>query len=118
MTDEAVTQVQPHDDVLLIAILKRTLDRDSTQTLVDDVESAAAERPRVPIVLDMSSVKFAPSVALGALVHLSKSFKLENRRIALFGLDHRVKDAIRVTMLHEVIEVHATLEQACRALPS
>ena len=47
-----------------------------TQALVDELLTAAAVTPSVPIVLDLSTVKFAPSVALGALVQLTKSLAL------------------------------------------
>ncbi|HWL93805.1 MAG TPA: STAS domain-containing protein [Phycisphaerae bacterium] len=109
MSENNVTEVQPHDELLVIAVLRRTLDEESTSQLVDDVHTLAASKPRVPIVLDLSRVKFAPSVALGSLVHLSKSFQLEGRRVALIGVDDRVRGAIQVTQLHKVLEIHGTI---------
>lgn len=111
MPDDSVTEIQPHDQVLLIAVHKRSLDEASTRRLVDDVLTAAGRTPRVPIVLDLSHVRFAPSVALGSLVQLAKSFKLDRRRIALIGVDQRILQTIRVTQLHEVLEVRDSLEQ-------
>lgn len=111
MSDELVTEIQAHDQVLLIAVLKRSLDEASTRQLVDDVLTAAGRRPRVPIVLDLSRVRFAPSVALGSLVQLAKSFELDRRRIALIGVDRRILKTIRVTQLHELLEIRDTLVQ-------
>ncbi len=71
----------------------------------------------MPIVLDMSRVKFAPSVALGSLVHLSKSFRLEGRRVALIGVDQRVRGTIQVTQLHKVLEIHDTIAQLLATPP-
>ena len=116
MPEQTVTEIQSTDPVLLIAIKKRSLTEDATRQLVDDVLTAAGQTPRVPIVLDMSQVKFAPSVALGSLVNLAKSFKLDQRRIALIHLDQRVIETIRVTQLHQVLETHNTLEQVLDAL--
>ncbi len=117
MADGPVTEVLPHEQVLHIAVRRRSLDATTTETLVDDVETAAAQRPGVPVVLDLTALKFAPSVALGSLVQLSKSFRLDGRRIALIGVGHRIRDPIRVTRLHEVLEIHDTIQQVIDASP-
>ncbi len=101
-----VTQIVAHDHVLLIAVLKSKLDEMATESMVDEIYEASAERPSVPIVLDLAKVRFAPSVALGALAKLSRSFQLDNRRIALINIDRRVRGAIKVTGLHNVLEIH------------
>jgi len=117
MSDELVTEIQPHEKVLHLVVLKRSLKEASSRQLVDEVLTAAATTPRLPIVLDLSRVRFAPSVALGSLMRLSKSLKLDGRRLALIGIDRRVMTAIRVTQLHTVIEIHDTLEQVLAAPP-
>ena len=110
MTDGAVTAIVPHDEVLLIAVNTRTLNAASTEALTDAIQEAAANRPGVPIVIDLAKVKFAPSVALGALVQTTKSFSLDGRRIALIGVDVRVLDAITVTRLDRILDIYRTLE--------
>ena len=115
MPDGAVTEIRAHDEVLLLAVLKRTLDDASTRQLVDDVETAAVERPKVPIVIDLAAVRFAPSVALGSLVQLSKGFKMTGRRLALVGVDRRVMDAVRVTQLDRILEIYDNVGQLKKA---
>ena len=110
MSDLAVSEIRPHDRVLHIAVLKRVLDEDSTQELVDNVLLAAGERLGVPIVLDLAGVKFAPSVALGALVQLTKSFTFEKRRIALVNVDRKIMGTIRVTQLDRLLEIHNNID--------
>lgn len=110
MSEEAVIQIIDHPEVNLLAVARRTLDDHATRVLTDEILTAAAHKPHLPLVLDMSQVKFAPSVALGALVQVSKSLRLDQRRIALVGIHHRIMDTIRVTRLHEVLEIHTTLE--------
>ena len=100
---------------MLIVIQRRTLDEAATNELVDDVLGAAASHPGPPIVLDMSQVKFAPSVALGSLVRLSKSFTLDNRRLILVGVDRRTRGAISVTRLDKVLEIFNTLEDEIKS---
>ena len=118
MSAQPVTEVQPHDDVVLLVVRKRILDEATTLKLVDEVQVAAAATPGLPIVLDLSRVKFAPSVALGSLVQLSKSFKLDSRRIAVIGVDPRVRESIRVTRLDSVLEIHASLERVIGSSPT
>ncbi len=112
MPEEAITEVQPHEKVLHIAVLKRSLDEESTQQLVDDVLVAADQRRGVPIVLDLTKLRFAPSVALGSLVQLTKSFQFEKRRILLIGIHDRVRGAIRVTQLDRLLEIFNNLDAA------
>ncbi len=106
----AVTEILPHDQVLLVNVLARSLNETTTEQLVDDVLCAASERIGIPIAIDMTRVKFAPSVALGALVRLTKSFTFENRRIAIIGADRRVREVINVTRLDKLLELHDKLE--------
>ena len=115
MSDGTVTEIQTRDDVLLVVVQKRSLDEPTVLKLVDDVHTAAAQNPGVPIVLDLSRVKFAPSVALGSLVQLSRSFEIDSRRIAIIGVDPRVRRSIAVTRLDKVLEIHDTLEQVVNA---
>ena len=117
MTDESVIKVVPHDKALVLEVARRVLDESSTRELVDEVLHAAAQRVGVPIVIDLNRVTFAPSVALGALVQLSKSFKLDQRRIALVGVQNRIQNAIRVTQLNKVLEIQGTLEQVIDPRP-
>jgi anti-anti-sigma factor len=112
-----VTEIRPDEQVLLIAVLKQSLDAASTQEMVDDVQTAAAERPGVPVVIDLSQVRFAPSVALGSFIQLSKGLRIGGRRIALIGVSPRIMEAIGVTRLDTVLEIHDTLEQVLRVPP-
>jgi anti-anti-sigma factor len=115
MPESSVTTVKPHDQVLLLEVCRRTLDDTSTQALVDEVYTAAGQHPQKPIVLDFGKVKFAPSVALGSLVQLSKSFQIDGRRVALVGVDRRLRDSIRVTRLDKILEIYGTANDVISA---
>lgn len=117
MSEGAVAEVLPHDQVVHVVVQRRILDEDSTQELVDAIYVAAGEKPRVPIVIDLGKVKFAPSVALGSLVHLSKSFQLDGRRLALIGVDQRIRGTIQVTQLNKVLDIRESVEDFLRSSP-
>ena len=110
MGHKSVTEIRPHDDVLLIAIRRSSLDDVSSQALFDEALQAASDRPRVPLVLDMQQVRFAPSVAIGHLVELANALKFERRRLVLVGLHDRVRGAISVMRLDRLFEIFPTLD--------
>lgn len=114
---EPVTELRPHQQVLLVAVLKQFLDPDSSRQLANDVLGASIRKRGVPVVLDMSKVRFAPSSALGALVQLSRNFKLDNRRLILIGVTPQVLGPMRVTNLHAVVEVYDTLDSFLSSQP-
>lgn len=105
------SEIRPHEEVLLVAVLKRSLDEITTNELVDHVLTAAVDVPSKPIALDLTAVKFAPSVALGALVKLAKSFEFDGRRLGIICSDSRIRKTIKITRLHEVLEIHDTLDR-------
>lgn len=116
MPSDNVVEIRPHEQVLLIIVQRRSLDEAATRKLADDVLAAAGQRPSVPVVLDLGAVRFAPSVALGMLVQLSKSFRLDGRRIAMVNVDPRVMGTIQITQLHTVLDIRSSLEEFTRDL--
>jgi anti-anti-sigma regulatory factor len=48
---------------------------------------------------------------------MSKSFKLDGRRLALIGVDRRVRETIGVTRLDRILEIHRTLDDVLGAAP-
>ncbi len=111
---DSVTEIRPHPQALIIVVKKRALDAPTTDSLMDDVLSAAAQTPGVPVVLDMTQVRFAPSVALGALVQMTKSFKLDGRRLVLIGVEPNVLGSMRVTNLHTLLEIYHSIDQVVK----
>lgn len=114
MSADQIIEITPHDGLLHIVVQKRSLTAATTETLTDSILGAAAQHPHLPIVLDLGTVTFAPSVALGALVQMSKSFSIDGRRIALVGVHPRVMEAIKVTRLDTVLEIHDTIDDIPR----
>lgn len=106
----SLTKVEPHDQVVLVALIRRALSDSSANQLVDEVNSAAADAPGKPLVLDMLKVEFIPSSVLGALVRIAQSMKLDGRRFVLVRVDRRVRGTLSVTRLDKVLAMHETLD--------
>lgn len=116
MSNPELTRVQPHDQVVHVLINRRALNDVSSHQLIDEVNSAAAAAPKLPLVLDMLKVEFTPSSVLGALVSLSNSMKLDGRRFILVHVDRRVRGTLAVTRLDKKLEMFETLDDAVASL--
>jgi len=68
------------------------------------------------VVLDFSSVAFADSEGLSALVALYKTAAEESRRLALCSLRVNLRSLLELTRLHRVFEVYDDAETACAVL--
>lgn len=112
MADQPVLSVTRKDSHCLATILSRSLDDEKTDELIASLLTAAGTSGGLPIVLDMSKVDFAPSVTLGALVKLSKSFKLDGRRLILAAVQSRIRNTIAVTRLDKLLEICPTVTDA------
>ena len=115
---DTVTRVEPHEQVVLVHVERRTLNEEATSALEWEVSAAAAAKPGLPVVLSLKKVTFVPSNALGALVNLRNGLNLEGRPLILIELSRQVRGTIRVTRLDQVLKVYLTLDDALRNLPS
>lgn len=115
MSQDVVTFAD-HEDVLLGVVNPAQLTDAATEQLDTDVTFASNERLNVPVVLDMSKVKFVPSVALGALANLRKGLNLQGRELILIGVNRQVRGVLRTTRLDSLIKVFPTLDDALSEL--
>lgn len=113
MSDQPeVTEIRTESDALIAAVRTSTLNESVVNDFQHTLLMAASATPRVPIILDLSDVEFAPSVALGALVKLTKTLKLEGRRLLLVGIRPRLRGVITVTQLHKLLEIGESVSDA------
>lgn len=110
MPDYKVITVEPHAQVLLIVVQASRLGPATAAELEDEASHAAIDDPKLPFVLDISKVTFAPSVAIGVLVNLFKGFRLSKRKAFLIGAVPQIRGVLSVTRVDELIAVRSTLE--------
>ena len=116
MSGQELTSIEPHQQVVHVLVMRRALSDGSSHQLLDEVNSAAAANPRLPVVLDMLKVEFTPSSVLGALVSLSSGMKLDGRRFILVHVDRRVRGTLSVTRLDKKLEMFETLDDAVASI--
>jgi anti-anti-sigma factor len=95
-----------------------SLDETVIQQMQTDVAAAAAQTTALPVILDMSNVSFVPSIGLGVLVKLMRSFKKEGRRFILVGLQPQVRATLAITHLDKLLEIYPRFEGAVQRLRS
>jgi anti-anti-sigma factor len=110
MATQQILKVQPHEQIVLGVVQKAALGETATRQLETEVSAAASARPGVPVVLDMTKVRFMPSVALGALVNLGKGLNLEGRPLILIHVNRQVHGTIKVTRLDQLLVVLPDLD--------
>ena|ERR1044071_3382682 len=113
---DKVISVEPNEKALVISVLCKRLDEMSVKSLESEVTEAAAAAPGKPIVMDLSKLDFAPSVALGALARLVGDFKFFGRRCILAGVTQRVRGTMNVTRLDTLIEIRPSVADALAQL--
>ena len=112
MPDYEVIKVEPHEQVVLVLVQAVQLNSVTAAQLEDEVSRAINDAPGLPLVLDFSNVKFAPSVALGALVNLFKGMKMQNRKAFLVGVNRQIRGTLGVTRLDALINIRSNLADA------
>jgi anti-sigma B factor antagonist len=71
---------------------------------------AGVSEPR--LIIDMAEVPHVDSMAIGGLVRAYVSCQKSGRRLALAGLNHRVKNVLVLTGVEELFEAYPTVSEA------
>ena len=75
---------------------------------------AAASAPR--LIIDLSEVPSVDSMAVGTLVRTFVSCHKSGRKLALVGLNHRVRNVLQITGIDPLFDTYATIAEAEAAL--
>lgn len=68
------------------------------------------------LILVLSDVSYMDSAGLGLLVHLHASCQRTGRRLALAGLNERIRKLLDMTGLSQVLSLYSTQADAEQAL--
>ena len=92
------------------------LDEPHASDMQQKIQAATEQAPDLAVVLDMSQVRFVPSLSLGALVTLLQHAKQKQQRFILVGLQPEVRQSLAVCRLDKLFEIYDTLEIASQRL--
>jgi anti-anti-sigma factor len=102
---QPVLSFPPHEGILLATVECAEMDEDLTRQMQDSLIKAAEATPKVPVVLDLSKVTFAPSLTIGALVSFLTYFRQLDRRFILVGIQPHVRKVLTVIRLDQIFEI-------------
>jgi anti-sigma B factor antagonist len=117
MPDTPAVSIQPHGEIICVVVHRSDLNDATLDQLQRDLSSAAAQRPHLPVALDLTQVKYVPSMALGTLVMLMRHLQKSKQRFLLMGLQPEVRTVLAITRLDKLFEIHPNLEAALAHLP-
>src|SRR5438093_5652109 len=98
MADTPATILELQDDVAIVRVQCSDLDENHVKAVRDELASASQAHSE-PFVVDLSRVKFVPSLSLGILVRIASEFRARGQRLIIAGLQPTVRQVLAITKL-------------------
>jgi anti-anti-sigma factor len=113
----SVVSIEQSSPAVVVHVLAPELRKSEVDALCGEVDKAQAAAPRsLPFILDMSSVRFAGSLAMGVLVGLSQEFRTRGQRLIFVGFQSNVHDAINMLRMNRIIEIMPDVPTAVQSV--
>ena len=106
MSEQQVVSTENQEQGLIATVHCQEMDFEASEALKAAVDRAVAAHPCERCVIDMSAVTFLPSVGIGALLHVLNSLKADNRKLALVGVDPKIRTMLRGCALDKLFAFH------------
>ncbi len=104
--------IENEKDVTILKIDQPKATFDTTKEFRKNIAAIIEENNWKKLVIDMSSVEFADSSFLGALITGLKKITSMQGDIRLFGLQAAVKTMVELTRLYRVFEIYNNKQEA------
>ena len=116
MSELNESKIETADSHILAEIQCTRLDEEHTQDLQDKVTAAIDAFGELPVIIDMSTVDFMPSLSIGALVAMLQQTKKRDQRLILTSLSETVRQVLAMCRLDKLFEIYDTSETAIQKL--
>ena len=83
-----------------------------------DFQAAVKKEESPTVIVDFSGVPYMDSAGLGAVVGAFISAQRSNRKVAVAGMNERVKALVSMTHVSKLFQPYATVEDAERVIAS
>lgn len=90
------------------------LDMSNALDFKEDVKNNFVQQGKVNIILDLSQVDYMDSTALGVLISLQRSCRMNGGALVLCGLESNLKRIFKMTMLDSVFSIRESVEEALK----
>lgn len=113
---DSVLDIQSRERAIVATATTNELTHESSLQFQQQLEAAVTEAPELALVVDLNSVVFMPSLALGILVSINKKLQQSGRRCFLVGVQPDVLDVITVTGLQKLFDIRPSVDDALQQL--
>ncbi len=105
MPETPSISVEQQPGAVVVRVLARDLDESHMTGLRSGIADALPTAPSLPFIVDLSNVKFVPSLTLGALVGLATDFRSRSQRLIFASPQATVRKVFTITRLDRVLEI-------------
>ena len=105
-------EIETQDSATVVRFLRPThIEAGSAEPLS---ELLSALKPSAPkdVIVDLGHLEWANSLFLGILVGLYKKLEQQKRKMVVACVPAQVRDMLRLTGLHRLLNIHSTIEDA------
>jgi len=107
------TAIEEQDGVIVVRVQVGDLDENHIKAVQTELTAAAAAH-KEPFVVDLSKVKFIPSLTLGILVRMANEFRGRGQRLTLAALQPGVRQMLAITQLHRLFDIQENVDAAIK----
>jgi anti-anti-sigma factor len=105
--------IEKTDRAIIAKPQKKMMDDAELKTLSRLIDEASPAEATIPLVIvDLSSVGFLPSLALGLLVQMSTKCKGRQQKLKLAGLQPQIRQVFSITKLDRIFEFAPSVDAA------
>jgi anti-sigma B factor antagonist len=116
MADTPAIQVDRQPNAVVVRVTVKDLDEIHIAKLRDEMDPHIAQSPATPFIVDLSTVKFVPSLTLGVLVKMSTEFRGRKQRLILVSLTPIVRQVFTITRLDKIFEIQDNVAAALQSV--
>ena len=105
-------EIETQDSATVVRFLRPThIEAGSAEPLADLLSALKPSAPK-GVIVDLGLLEWANSLFLGILVGLYKKLEQQNRKMVVACVPAQVRDMLRLTGLHRLLNIYNTLEEA------
>lgn len=116
MSEPAATIVDQQADAVIIRVQAADMDETNARRVQAEVSVAAGNAPQCPVVLDLTQVRFLPSLSLAALIRVHTECRARQQQLMLTGLRPELRNVLLITRLDRLFDLHPDVDAALRRI--
>ncbi|MBF0275076.1 MAG: STAS domain-containing protein [Nitrospinae bacterium] len=113
----AISKSKPDDNYIKVSISEKLSKYNENKELDALIESNYKEGIKF-FLLDLSKLTYINSIGINTITSCIKKASSLNTKVILFGLEHHIEDAIKISCIHHVAPVVKTEEEALQYMSS